>query len=239
MRIGVRVFSLSVDEEAYLSIIYGLEKNYSLIVDPRKFDTPLKINARFKNKDAKIRYIELNSSGMAYLEYNGLKKNAEKHLEDFKVLVSSMLGEIQAKEEDFEIVTMELLSRKKPLLLPRDKEELQTFRRLETKNVLSRAQPVKCPRCSQSFLLLYENLIKPEKRVLCSDCMFWFSPKKEKEVYVVNEEYMKVMSGVWNKVQKIINASWREVTRHGLPMIGRGSDANEKKSEKKTSIKKK
>ncbi|MDP6704507.1 MAG: hypothetical protein QF775_03405, partial [archaeon] len=171
MRIGVRVFSLSVDEEAYLSIIYGLEKNYSLIVDPRKFDTPLKINARFKNKDAKIRYIELNSSGMAYLEYNGLKKKAEKHLEDFKVLVSSMLGEIQAKEEDFEIVTMELLSRKKPLLLPRDKEELQTFRRLETKNVLSRAQPVKCPRCSQSFLLLYENLIKPEKRVLCSDCM--------------------------------------------------------------------
>ncbi len=239
MRIGARVFSISVDEDEYLTIINRLEKNYSLIVDPRKFDTPLKINARFKPRDSKTRYIELNSSGMAYVEHSGLKKDAEKILASFKVLISSMMGEMQVKEEDFEIVTMELLSRKKPLLMPNDKEELQTFRRLETKNILSRAQPVKCPRCSQSFLLLYENLINPEHRVLCSDCIFWFSPKNKKEVYVVNEEYMKVMSGVWNKVQKIINASWREVTRHGLPMMGRGSTIDEKKPEKKTPSKKK
>lgn len=216
--------SLSLDkkileESQYSELIAKLvSKNYSPIIDPRSFDNPLSIKARFKIDDSKIRFVEISPSLEISVEHELPKPKAKAILKKIKEDIEEAILKKIVKTEDLETATLQLIQSGKPVIVPKNEKEQKLLEELEEKKIFSRVFAIECPACGQSFMLPFRSS-SPTEKAFCADCEKWFPVKDNKEMYVVNEEYMKAIGGVWEKVQKLVRTSWREITKRGLPII--------------------
>ena len=222
MRESMALEGATLKESEYKEAITNLvSKGYELSIDPRNFDTPLSIKARFKSSHKKIRFIEFTPDLKIGVEHDLPKKSAKTELNKIQEDFTGVLTVGSAKVEDYELATLQMITRKNPILIPKDKAEEKLFKSLEQKKIFSKVVQLSCPKCKHSFMIPESNLSLEDSRTFCKDCNAWFTPESS-NAYVVNEEYMKVMDGVWDKVNKIIRSSWREITKRSITMLPKG-----------------
>lgn len=208
-----------LQKEKYVLLVEGLiSKKYTPIIDPRNFDNPITIKARFKISDPKVQYIEISPSLEISMEHELPKPKAKARLKEISEDIETLLRFGTVNVEDLEAATIHMFSLRKPIAAPKDENEQKLFKNLEEKGILSRVKSIKCPACDQSFMLPASESVLGD-RAFCVDCEKWFNIQDEKESYVLNEEYMKAMGSVWDNIQKIVRTSWREVIKRGLPVL--------------------
>lgn len=220
MRTTVNLNGLSLEERQYCEVIKAFtEQGYAPIIDPRQFDAPISIKARFKAKENKIRFIEFSPSLELSIEHeltktqaNTALKKLQKKFEEFMVVGS-------ANVEDYEVATLQMIARRNPVIFPKNDAEEKLFQGLETKKIFSRALSIKCPKCKQAFMVPFDQIQLDAKKIFCVDCLEWIPVTNDDVGYIINEEYMQVMGSVWEKVQKMVRSSWREVIKRGMPVI--------------------
>lgn len=220
MRDSIKMEGSTLSEKKYCELMESLEsRGYKLIIDPRGFDTPISIKARFKNKDPDVRFFEFSPTLELSLEHSTTRPKAKAQLKQIGEELSEamLLGDV--KVEDYELAALQMFSRKNPVLRPSNEADGKLFRSLEKKQIFSRVTSIKCPDCSHSFLFPYSPNEQNKDRAFCTDCKKWFMFKDDNETYVINEEYMEAMGGVWDKMQKLIRASWKEIIKRGVPVL--------------------
>ena len=220
MRDSIKLEGGTLSGKKYCELMESLESGgYKLIIDPRGFDTPITIKARFKNADPDVRFFEFSPSLELSLEHNTTRPKAKSQLKQLGGELSEMMLLDDVKVEDYELAALQMFSRKNPILTPSNEADEKLFRSLEKKQIFTRVTPVKCPDCSRSFLFPSLPMENGKNRVFCTDCRKWFNFKDDKETYVINEQYMEAMGGVWDKMQKLISASWKEIIKRGVPVL--------------------
>jgi len=208
-----------LDNKRFCELVNTLiKKKYKPIIDPRNFDNPITIKARFKSRETRIRFIEISPTLELNIEHTGTKAEGKLFLSEIKSHIEESLPTGIVKPEDFEMATLQMIARKEPVVIPQNNSEKKLFENLVEKGIFIIAHLVECPTCDSSFMFPKQksNL---GNNAFCKDCENWFEIKKDQEVYVLNDEYMKVMDGMWDKMQKLIKSSWREVVKKGVPMI--------------------
>jgi len=219
MRIADKIENKPLENPQFCELVKALTKEkYRPIIDPRNFDNPKTINARFKTKEKNIRFIEISPTLDIVIEHNGTKKEGEDYIKEIKTHVTNSIPKEAVNPEDFEQATLQMISRKEPVISPRNTTEKKLFEDLVVKGIFTRVHLVGCPKCENTLMLPKEST-NLSKKAFCKDCEEWFKIKSESDVYVMNEEYMDVMNNMWGKVNKMIKASWREVVKKGMPMI--------------------
>jgi hypothetical protein len=235
MRDGIRIEGDPLNEGAYRDAIGDLvSKGYETRIDPREFDTPLSIKARFKSKHPKIRFIEFSPDLEISIEHNITKTAAKNELKKIEEDFLKVITVGSAKIEDYELATLQMITRKDPVLIPKDAAEEKLFMSLEEKKIFSKVISIACPKCKRGFMMPAESIDLEDNRIFCKECNAWFANQDGKHIYVVNEEYMKVMDSVWDKVNKIIKSSWREITKRGIPMLPKSDESRTKKRASKS-----
>jgi uncharacterized protein YbaR (Trm112 family) len=208
-----------LDNERFCKLVEELtKKKYRPIIDPRNFDNPVTINARFKTKETKIRFLEISPKLDVIIEHTGNKVDGKKLVSEIRTHVQESLPREVVQPKDFELATLQMISRKEPVIIPKNTAERKMFMSLVEKNIFTIAHMIECPDCNSSFMFPKESF-NLGGNVFCKDCEKWFEIKRAKEAFVMQEDYMKAMNGMWGKMQKMIKASWREVVKKGVPMI--------------------
>tara|TARA_Y100000034_G_scaffold107179_1_gene136481 strand:+ start:5434 stop:6102 length:669 start_codon:yes stop_codon:yes gene_type:complete len=219
MREHIIIDGKSLNNEQFCQLVNSLTKEkYKPIIDPRNFDNPITIKARFKSKDEKIRFIEISPNLEINIEHTGTKSDGKEFLNTVKVQIEKTMPKEVVQPEDFEMATLQMIARKEPVIVPKNSTEEKLFSSLVEKGIFTRAHMIECPDCSSSFLFPRDDS-NPGAKAFCKDCEKWFPIKKGQEAFVMKENYMEVMDGMWNKMQKLIKTSWREVVKKGGPLI--------------------
>jgi len=207
-------------EEQYREVIKGLVAlGYKPSIDPRQFDAPLSIKARFKAVKKGIRFIEFSPSLELSVEHDLTAAKAKTTVKELKGQLEKLtiVGSVSAK--DYEKATLEMLSKGKFVLRPKDDAEKKLFESMVDKKIFSKVFSIRCGGCDQEFFIPVHQARIDAKKFFCRDCKAWTGLKAEALAYVINEEYMGVMDSVWNKVEKVIKKSWDEILKHGAPML--------------------
>jgi|TARA_B100002003_G_C13987623_1_gene477330 hypothetical protein len=209
----------ALDNARFCTLVDALtKKKYRPIIDPRNFDNPITTKARFKTKEEKIRFIEISPNLEIEIEHTGNKTEGKTFLNEIKINVETSIPAAIIKPEDFELATLQMIARKESVIIPKNSSERKLFMSLVEKNIFTLAKRIECPHCNISFMFPKEKTVLGTKS-FCKDCEKWFEIKRDTEAFVLNEDYMEVLGGMWGKMQKLIKDSWREVVKKGVPMI--------------------
>ena len=220
MRDKIMLRGKPLGEEQYREIIKGMVSlGYKPSIDPREFDTPLSIKVRFKTDKQNIRFIEFSPDLELSLEHELSKIQAKNSLKELKAQLETMMVVGNVSAEDYEKATLEMISKGKSVLYPKDDAEKKLFEAMVDKKIFTKVFSIKCGGCDQAFFIPVYQARVDAKKLFCRDCKAWTGIKGEEIAYVVNEEYMDVMDSVWNKVEKVIKKSWEEVLKHGVPVL--------------------
>ncbi|MFH1424736.1 MAG: hypothetical protein ABIG20_03580 [archaeon] len=225
MRATITLNKKPMTEKTYCNLVNAFtSEGYTPIIDPRQFDSPISIKARFKAKEEKVRFIEFSPQMELSIEHELTKSKAEKQLDALSTKLEELMVVGDAKVEDYELATLQMISQhnmlqKNPVVFPANEAEAKLFEGLEQKKIFSKAFAIKCPKCNRAFMVPHNKIKLESDKMFCVGCEAWVSIQNETLAYIVNEEYMAVIDTVWDKVQKLIRASWREVIKRGIPII--------------------